>query len=219
VTPVPVMTDAELEAEAAAANEPEPAGPPPMTAEDAIAAGLQIEELALGEGPTVGPRSLVVVRMVGRVLNGREFIDVDADAGPLPVDRLVEGLTSGLQGMAVGGRRRLIIPPAMAYGDRPIADPAVPAGGRPLIPAGSPLVYEVELLEIQGEAGPPAPPPPANDAETPDTPDAPEVPDASDAPEAPEAPEATDAPADAPAATTPPTTPTPETTGPDGGAA
>ncbi len=106
---------------------------------------LQIEEIKVGGGPeaTVGKR--VKVHYTGWLTDGKKF-DSSKDRG-VPFEfnlgggDVIKGWDQGVQGMKVGGKRRLTIPPELAYGDRN-------AGGG-LIPANSTLVFEVELLGVQ----------------------------------------------------------------------
>jgi FKBP-type peptidyl-prolyl cis-trans isomerase FkpA len=112
---------------------------------------LQIIDVAAGEGPAVQAGQQVVVHYTGWLYEpaseeqkGAKF-DSSVDRGqpfafPLGGGRVIRGWDEGVAGMQVGGKRILIIPPDMAYGERG-------AGG--VIPANATLLFEVELLEIQ----------------------------------------------------------------------
>ncbi len=106
--------------------------------------GLRITDLALGEGPEARSGQTVVVNYRGTLTNGKEF---DSSYGrgpfsfPLGAGRVIRGWDEGVAGMKVGGKRKLVIPPDLAYGERG-------AGG--VIPPSATLVFEVELLEIKG---------------------------------------------------------------------
>ena len=102
------------------------------------------EDLVVGTGATAAVGSAVTVMYVGRLTNGTVFDDSNARNQPL-VFRIGGGLylaafEQGVVGMRVGGRRRLTIPPGLAYG----------AEGRPpAIPPNATLVFEVDLLTLQ----------------------------------------------------------------------
>jgi peptidylprolyl isomerase len=115
---------------------------------------LRVIDLRPGTGAAVEPDSRILARLTGRLRGGEVFQRTEGAVGPWPLASLVEGLRRGLEGMAEGGRRRIIIPPELAYGDEPVVDPAT---GATLIPAGSVLEYEVELLEVIEPPGDPAP--------------------------------------------------------------
>ena len=110
-----------------------------------VAAGfLEIEDLIIGEGAKAALGDKVTVHYTGWLLNGTKF-DSSLDRGEpftfeLGIGEVIEGWDRGVRGMQAGGTRKLIIPPELAYGDRPVG------GG--LIPANSTLVFEVELLDI-----------------------------------------------------------------------
>lgn len=106
-------------------------------------AGLQIEDLAVGTGAEAQTGNTVSVNYRGTLLNGTVF-DSSYDRGTpfsftLGQNSVIQGWEQGILGMRVGGKRKLVIPPDLAYG--PIA--------RGPIPANSTLVFEVELLEVK----------------------------------------------------------------------
>ncbi len=108
------------------------------------ASGLQIEDVTLGEGPAATAGQWVSVHYTGWLTDGRRF-DSSLDRNeafdfPLGRGRVIPGWDEGVQGMQVGGVRRLTIPPELAYGPRG-------AGG--VIPPNATLVFEVQLLAIR----------------------------------------------------------------------
>jgi FKBP-type peptidyl-prolyl cis-trans isomerase FkpA len=105
--------------------------------------GLIIEELAVGDGDVAGAGQTVTVHYTGWLTDGRKF-DSSKDRDdpfvfPLGERQVIAGWDEGVQGMKVGGRRKLTIPPQLGYGARG-------AGG--VIPPNATLVFEVELLEV-----------------------------------------------------------------------
>ncbi|MFM7360362.1 MAG: FKBP-type peptidyl-prolyl cis-trans isomerase [Cyanobium sp.] len=112
--------------------------------ERVTASGLRITDLVLGEGAEASAGQTVVVNYRGTLTNGKEF---DSSYGrgpfsfPLGGGRVISGWDEGVAGMKVGGKRRLVIPPELAYGSRG-------AGG--VIPPDATLIFEVELLRIGG---------------------------------------------------------------------
>ncbi len=110
---------------------------------DASVTELKIEELKEGSGTEAKAGNTISVHYTGTLLNGTKF-DSSLDRGepfkfPLGGGRVIQGWDKGLVGMKVGGKRKLTIPSAMAYGE---------AGAPPVIPPNSALVFEVELLEV-----------------------------------------------------------------------
>jgi FKBP-type peptidyl-prolyl cis-trans isomerase FkpA len=107
------------------------------------ASGLVIEELVVGEGAEATAGQQVSVHYTGWLTNGTKF-DSSKDRNepfefPLGGRRVIAGWDEGVQGMKIGGTRKLTIPPALGYGARG-------AGG--VIPPNATLVFEVELLGL-----------------------------------------------------------------------
>lgn len=105
--------------------------------------GLQIIEVKPGTGTEAKAGSTVSVHYTGYLTDGTKFdssIGGDPIVFPLGAGQVIPGWDEGLLGMKVGEKRRLIIPPALAYG-------ADGAGG--VIPPNATLVFDVELMEVQ----------------------------------------------------------------------
>ena len=106
---------------------------------------LQVEDLAVGDGPAAGDGDVLLVEYVGvRWSDGGEF-DASWERGqPLEIQlgsgRVIPGWEQGLEGMQVGGRRVITLPPELAYGDRGAGD---------AIPPGETIVFVVDLLETR----------------------------------------------------------------------
>jgi peptidylprolyl isomerase len=114
-----------------------PDGPPPSD--------LEITEISEGDGPEATAGRSVSVHYVGVAHSTGEEFDASYDRGApldfrLGVGQVISGWDQGVQGMKVGGRRRLVIPPHLAYGDRG-------AGG--VIGPGETLIFVVDLLEVR----------------------------------------------------------------------
>ncbi|MBA4190794.1 MAG: peptidylprolyl isomerase [Planctomycetaceae bacterium] len=105
-----------------------------------IAAGLKIRDLKEGVGDPVPPGARVKVHYTGWLTDGTVF-DSSKEKGKVPVefplDGVVAGWREGIPGMKPGGIRKLVISPEKGYGNK--------ASGK--IPAGSTLIFEVELVE------------------------------------------------------------------------
>jgi FKBP-type peptidyl-prolyl cis-trans isomerase len=109
------------------------------------ASGLQYQDLVVGEGAEAEAGQIVWVHYTGYLSNGTEF-DSSYSRGtpfdfPLGTGRVIKGWDEGVAGMKIGGKRVLIIPPDLGYGD-------AGAGGG-LIPGDATLIFEVELIEIE----------------------------------------------------------------------
>jgi FKBP-type peptidyl-prolyl cis-trans isomerase FkpA len=106
------------------------------------ASGLVYRSLEEGKGPKPSATSTVKVNYKGTFVDGRVFDASEKHGGPatFPLNRVIRCWTEGVQMMKVGGKARLVCPPAIAYGA---------AGAPGAIPPNSTLVFEVELLAIQ----------------------------------------------------------------------
>lgn len=111
---------------------------------------LRITDIVDGTGPVAEPGQVAVVHYTGWLYdaeaedNKGEKFDSSVDRGkpfsfPLGAGRVIRGWDEGVVGMKVGGKRRLVIPADMAYGDRG-------AGG--VIPPGATLIFDVELIDL-----------------------------------------------------------------------
>jgi len=114
-----------------------PEGPPPHE--------LQITDLTEGDGPEAAAGRTVQVHYVGVAHSSGEEFDASYNRGEpltfrLGVGQVISGWDQGVQGMKVGGRRRLVIPPHLAYGDRG-------AGG--VIGPGETLIFVVDLVAVR----------------------------------------------------------------------
>ena len=108
-------------------------------------AELQIEEIIVGIGDSPKQGQTVVVHYTGWLTNGTKF-DSSVDRGEpfefqIGVGQVIKGWDEGVITMRIGGKRKLTIPPDLAYGEREVG------GG--LIPANSTLIFEVELLDLK----------------------------------------------------------------------
>jgi peptidylprolyl isomerase len=105
--------------------------------------GLKYRDVVVGKGPQPKAGETVVVNYTGKFTNGKVF---DTSVGKRPFEfhlgrgEVIKGWDEGVGSMHVGGRRKLLIPPELAYGQ----------GGYPgVIPPNSTLTFDVELLKIK----------------------------------------------------------------------
>ena len=108
---------------------------------------LQIQDEVVGTGAVAAPGDRVTVNYVGSFTNGTVF-DASANHGTtgfpfvLGTGAVIKGWDEGVAGMKVGGKRRLVVPPALGYGPNDYGP----------IPGNSTLVFEVELLNVEKSA-------------------------------------------------------------------
>ncbi len=104
--------------------------------------GLKYRDLVVGKGPQPKVGDTVLVYYTGRFTNGKVF-DKSREGQPfrfvLGRGQVIKGWDEGVATMHVGGKRKLVIPPALAYGAR---------GYPGVIPPNSTLTFDVELLQI-----------------------------------------------------------------------
>lgn len=103
--------------------------------------GLKYEDIKVGGGKEAKDGASVEVHYTGWLTDGTKF-DSSKDHGqPFPLTlpgQVIQGWNEGIPGMKEGGVRKLVIPPALGYGDQ----------GQGSIPPGATLVFEVELLKV-----------------------------------------------------------------------
>jgi FKBP-type peptidyl-prolyl cis-trans isomerase len=110
--------------------------------------GLKVTYVAVGEGAKAGDN--VSVLYTGKLQDGTEF-DSSAKHGNEPIDfilgksMVIKGWDEGLQGMQVGEKRTLVIPPTLGYGEQG-------AGG--VIPPNATLTFDVELVGLRRPSTP-----------------------------------------------------------------
>ena len=115
-----------------------------MVSSTTTPSGLQYKDLVVGTGEGARSRATAVVHYTGWLMDGTKF-DSSLDRG-VPFEfvigrgQVISGWDEGVGSMKVGGKRELIIPPDLGYGDRG-------AGG--VIPPGAILKFEVELIELR----------------------------------------------------------------------
>jgi FKBP-type peptidyl-prolyl cis-trans isomerase len=106
---------------------------------------VQVDDIKVGDGAVATAGKMVTVHYTGWLLDGKKF-DSSYDHGApinfvLGTGRVIKGWDRGLEGMRVGGKRKLTIPPALAYGER-----GTPGGP---IPPNATLVFDVDLVGAQ----------------------------------------------------------------------
>lgn len=107
-----------------------------------MTAELQIFDLQPGDGKAAVKGALITTQYTGWLADGSEFDSSWSRGKPFQCvigsGRVIKGWDQGLMGMRVGGKRKLIVPSHLAYGERTVG----------LIPPHSDLTFEIELLEV-----------------------------------------------------------------------
>jgi peptidylprolyl isomerase len=106
---------------------------------------LQITDITVGDGVEATSGSTVVAHYVGVAHSNGEEFDASYNRGEplsfrLGVGQVISGWDAGIEGMRVGGRRQLVIPPHLAYGD---------AGAGSAIAPGETLIFVVDLVDVR----------------------------------------------------------------------
>lgn len=103
---------------------------------------LVTQDVVVGSGTAATPADTVDVRYTGTLYSDGKVFDSSWKRGQqpatFPLDQVVPGFTQGIEGMQPGGRRVIVMPPALAYGER----------GRPGIPGNATLVFVVDLVGV-----------------------------------------------------------------------
>jgi peptidylprolyl isomerase len=112
-------------------------GPPP--------ADLVIEDITIGNGQEVQPGQWAVVQYVGVSFDTGEEFDASWNRGSpfsfqLGAGRVIDGWDRGVLGMRIGGRRKLVVPPHLGYGNQGVGNRIKP---------GATLVFVVDLVDIK----------------------------------------------------------------------
>ena len=107
------------------------------------ATGLKVHDLTVGDGASPSKGDRVTVHYTGWLTSGKVFDTSHKRGKPFSFEigrrRVIRGWDEGVLSMKVGGKRQLVVPPALGYGA---------VGSPPVIPKNATLIFEVELLSI-----------------------------------------------------------------------
>lgn len=111
--------------------------------------GLQYAELAVGKGPLPREGQVIIIHFSGWMDDGTQFEDTRkrgrAFGFPLGSGQVIKGMDEAVRTMRAGGKRRLVVPSQLAYGEK-----GVPG----LVPPNAKLTFDIELLRISDEPMP-----------------------------------------------------------------
>ncbi|MFO0718873.1 MAG: FKBP-type peptidyl-prolyl cis-trans isomerase [Candidatus Paceibacterota bacterium] len=110
--------------------------------------GLVVQDILVGDGAFALNGKMVTTHYTGMLQDGKIFdtsIGREPFSFPLGQGMVIQGWEKGIEGMKVGGKRRLIISPQLGYGSADMKDRA----GNIIIPANSTLIFDVELLDVK----------------------------------------------------------------------
>lgn len=106
--------------------------------------GVKYIDITMGTGDSPTRGKVIIIKYVLRLTNGKKVDSSEERGGEfrfrLGLRQVIKGLEEGIVTMKVGGKRRLIIPPALGYGEN---------GNGAMVPPGATLVFDVELLGIE----------------------------------------------------------------------
>ncbi|MGH7294119.1 MAG: FKBP-type peptidyl-prolyl cis-trans isomerase [Polyangiaceae bacterium] len=129
--------------DARASDEGGISSPAPSASAAARDAVVAITVLREGNGPACAPGDRVALHYTASLLDGTQFASSREKGRPLELTigerSVTKGMSQGITGMRVGEKRRLVVPPSLAFGDK----------GSSTFPPNSTIVYEVELLAIR----------------------------------------------------------------------
>lgn len=139
---IATTTDASASTTAQAPMDSSTSNPAPIP--NPLPTTLTGQDTVVGTGAEAVPGKTVTVNYVGMLPDGKVFDSTSAHGQPfsfkLGAGQVIKGWDQGIAGMKVGGKRRLIIPASLAYGNQAV-------GG--VIPANATLIFDIELLQVQ----------------------------------------------------------------------
>jgi len=129
-----------------------PASLPPAEGKIVTQCTMRYIDVAIGDGKLAEAGKVYLVHYTGWLYDGTQFDSSRGKPEPLSFEqgkrKVIPGWDAGFEGMRVGGKRRLLIPYQLAYGEK----------GRGKIPAKADLIFDVELIDVK-EPPPPDPAP------------------------------------------------------------
>jgi peptidylprolyl isomerase len=139
----PTTSSATTSSATQAANQPAAPSITPSQGEVTTSSGLRYVDEAAGSGEALQPGDFIRLNYTGALADGTQF-GSSAESGqpvlfPVGIGAIIPGLDEGIVSMKVGGKRKLIIPPALAFGEN---------GSGAVIPPNATLIFDVEVVEL-----------------------------------------------------------------------